>query len=188
MSLLAKADALRQEADFILHTQGLWAMIEAVGPAQIVGSYAYQVMTRPDIDINLQIAHDQDVAAMMALGARVVTSLTVVRLVYVNVQINPATAFEFGLYLGIRLPCPGGLWQVDVWGFGPEQYARHNAQSDALWAGLRGIEREAVLALKDALMQRGDYRKTVSSLALYEALISGVRTPAEFDAWWAARE
>ena len=76
-------------------------MIEAAGPARAVGSYAYDLMTRPDIDIDLQLAHEHDDLTMFTLGTRIVQNLTVSRIVYENEFIHDNPLFDHGLYLGV---------------------------------------------------------------------------------------
>ena len=187
-ALIARADALWDAANRLLGAEGLLALIQAVGPAQVVGSAAYNLMTRPDIDISMQIADGQDVAAAFALGERIANRYRVGKMTFSNFYVREDTPFDHGLYWGVILPYAGETWQVDLWAFAPPFYAEQIAFSESLHSRLAAVDRLTVLALKDGLMQRGVYRSEISSIALYEAVIAGVRSLDEFDSWWEAAQ
>lgn len=186
--LIVQADRLWRTANQMLNDDGLLAIIEAVGPTVVVGSYAYGLMTRCDIDISLQIEDGHDVATVFALGERIANRYPVAKMTFSNHYIRDDLPFEHGLYWGVILPYDDAKWQVDIWAFAPEQYSDQITYSEFLRTHLAQIDRQTVLALKNALMQRGDYRVAVSSIGLYESVIAGVRTMAEFDAWWEAKQ
>jgi hypothetical protein len=62
------------------------------------------------------------------------------------------------------------------------------AEFAALRARLAGADRPAVLRVKDAVCRRPTYRRDVSSMDVYAAVIDhAVRTVEQFDAWSASR-
>ena len=186
--MLQQADALRQEADHLLYTGGLLALIEAVGPTVIQGSYDYGLMTWRDIDITVQLADAHDVPLMFALGQQVALRFSVGKMVFSNMYVREDTPFEYGLYWGVHMPYQGAQWKIDIWGYGAPQYAQQVAAFKKLRVGLQQAGRATVLQIKRDLMQRGDYRQTVFSMDLYAAVIDGgVRSLAAFDAWWEQR-
>ena len=54
--VLKQAHDLHAEAHRLLYDEGLFHLIGSVGPARVTGSYALDLMTWADLDINLQLA------------------------------------------------------------------------------------------------------------------------------------
>jgi hypothetical protein len=186
--LLAQAAALRADADRLLHDEGMLAAVAAVGPAFVIGSYALDLMTWPDVDVSLQLPHDRDVAAFFDVGRAIAARFVAIRMSFSNQFIRPDQPFDHGLYWGIRLLRGGREWKVDLWGYGPAAYRAHLAEFEALRARLAGADRTAILRVKDAVCRRPAYRRDVTSMDVYAAVAEhGVRSVAEFDAWWTAR-
>jgi len=187
-ALLAQAAALRLEADRLLHRDGLLPAIAGAGPTTVIGSYALDLMTWPDLDVSMALPHERDVAAFFDVGRAIARSFVAIRMTFSNQFIRPDVPFDHGLYWGIRLGYGEREWKVDLWGYGPDAYLSHLAEFEALRARLAAADRRAILRVKDAVCRRPTYRRDVSSMDVYAAVAEGgVRTVEEFDAWCAQR-
>jgi hypothetical protein len=94
-----------------------------------------------------------------------------------------------GYYWGVRyITLAGDEWKLDLW-FLPRDAPRPEiALLQALPPRLTPETRLAILWLKDIWYRRPAYRRQVLSIDIYDAVLEhGVRTPAEFDTYLAAR-
>ncbi len=188
-NLLAQASELRNEAGALLVGEGLLGTIESIGPMRVVGGYALDLMTWPDIDVSLQLPHELDIPTFFELGRRVVGKFQVTKMQFENVFIRPFGSFDHGLYWGIQLIHSERTWKLDIWGYGKEAYVAHVRDFEELAARLANADRTTILRIKDALCRRPEYGITVTSWHIYEAITRhGVRSMEEFDAWWTARK
>jgi hypothetical protein len=182
--LLQQATGLREEARRLLFDEGLLSLISAVGPAMVVGSYVFELMAWRDVDIHVQLPHEKDVATFFDLGKAVATRFEVTQMSYSNQFIRPDQPEEYGLYWGIRILFGGGIWKVDLWGFGEQAYGQAADSVEALRERLAAADRLAVLRIKDGVCQRPEYRKETRAVDIYRAVMEGgVRTVEEFDEW-----
>ena len=125
---LDQAAGLRGEAGELLDQYGLLSGIASYGLTEVIGSYALDLMTWRDIDI--QLPDERDVnrfeATMMS---------------YANMFIRTDQDFPSGLYRGIRLLHRGQTWKVDLWGTVRENTPRKRAPSRSsgrLWQARTG--------------------------------------------------
>lgn len=107
----------------LLVGEGLLEMIESIGPAQVVGSYALDLMTSPDIDFSLQLPHELDIPTFFELGRRIACKFQVTRMQFENVFLRPWGSRDHGLYWGVQLIHSERTWKLDIWGHGEEAYA-----------------------------------------------------------------
>jgi hypothetical protein len=154
----------------------------------VIGSYALDLMTWPDLDVSVELPHEHDVPAFFDVGRAIARSFVAIRMSFSNQFIRPDVPFDHGLYWGIRLSYDEREWKLDLWGYGPDAYRAHLAEFGALRVRLAGADRLAILRVKNAVCRRPAYRRDVSSMDVYAAVADhGVRTVEQFDAWCAAR-
>lgn len=176
---------LRQEAAQLLNRDGLLPMLKACCPTQVIGSYTLDMMTWPDLDISMELPHEQDVTLFCEIGKRIATKFQVTKMSYSNHFIRNFPGFDHGLYWGIRLHYAEREWKIDLWGYGEADYRAHIAKFDGLHRQLQQADRLAILRIKHAICQRPDYRGDVyNSMAVYRAVLSEkVTSIAEFNTW-----
>jgi hypothetical protein len=182
--LAAQASRLRDEAAELLEGGGLMAIVRSVGPAAVIGSYALDLMTWRDIDVNVRLPDERDVANFFRIGDAISNRFETVRAFYSNMFLRTDQEFESGLYWGIRLLHRGQAWKVDLWGYGEQEYAEKMRVFEKLRRRLEGADRYAALRVKDAVCQWEQYRSGVYSVHVYEAVArDGVTTVDEFQDW-----
>ncbi|MHB1462451.1 MAG: hypothetical protein ACYC1M_14285 [Armatimonadota bacterium] len=96
-------------------------------------------------------------------------------------QCNPG---DFGYYWGIRASNPDGgpIWKLDFWTARPNEFAP-GIEQRATWTSLMTEQaRFQILAIKEAVCNLPEYRKTLLSVHIYEAVLE--QRIAGFDAFW----
>lgn len=191
VELRARASRLREEALGIL-AGGARAVLErALGPVEVAGSVALDLMVWPDIDLYARVeAADRDrfLGAVAPLAAQLERQgYPVVRLALRDEHRWPDPAFPEapGLYLGLECLGPERrLWKLDLWGW---DGARHPLQAEAharLRQELAGADRDVVLRVKDAARARPGY----GSMDVYRFAIAGAGTTWDaFERWRGSR-
>jgi hypothetical protein len=189
-ALLASDAALREEADAVLAASGLGIILQAAGYV-VVGSYAMRTMTWRDLDFERYQEPDWDEHWQVA--TRLAQSGWCTRLQCVNVYREDWA--DHGLYLGLRVadpatgaPCPKDdplVWKLDLWTAREHEFF---LEARARWNALMTeVRRQTILALKDAVCHRPEYRQTMLSVHVYEAVLEqGIETLDEFVQWWEA--
>ena len=186
--LLAQAEDLRNDAEALLVGEGLLAMLESTGPTRVVGSYALDLMTSPDIDFSVQLPHELDIPTFFDLGRRIVGRFEVAKMQFDNAFIQPIGSFDHGLYWGVRLAHLDRKWKLDIWGFGEDAYVAKLREFEDLAARLARADRNTILRIKDAVCRRAEFGIKLTSWHVYEAITRhGVASVEEFDSWYAAQ-
>jgi hypothetical protein len=176
---------LRQEASELLNKEGLLRMLKTFGTTQVIGSYALDMMTWPDIDISMNLPDEQNVELFFELAKRIATKFEITRMSYSNHFIRNFPGFDHGLYWGIRLHYAEREWKIDLWGYDDTDYQKHIADAEALHRQLQQTDRVAILRIKHVICQHPDHRGNVyNSMAIYRAVLEDkVESVDEFKAW-----
>jgi hypothetical protein len=191
--LFALDDALHAEADRVLAASGIGAIVAEYG-YQPVGSYVMRTMTWRDLDFE-RIEDPPDWNRHWEVGTRLAKTGWCVRLQCVD---NCRIADEelHGLWWGVRAVDPAwgspiqpdhsGMWKFDIWALHPDARSVHNSQQRERWMRLLNEEaRSHVLAIKEAVCHELEYRRTMLSIHIYEAVLEhGIRDIDSFRRWW----
>lgn len=183
--IIAHSRLLRDEASNLLNHKSLLPMLKSFGTTRVIGSYALDTMTWPDIDISMALPDERDVGLFFELGKRIATKFQITKMSYSNHFIRNFPGFDHGLYWGIQLRYAEREWKIDLWGYGETDYHKHMTDFDTLYDQIQHADRTAILRIKHAISQRPDYRGDVyNSMAVYRAVLTGkVTSLEEFNAW-----
>ena len=176
---------LRREATELLDKEGLLSMLKAVGTTQVIGSYALDTMTWPDIDISMNLPDAQNVEVFFELAKSIATKFEITKMSYSNHNIRNFPGFDHGLYWGILLRYAGREWKVDLWGYNDTDYQRHITEANELSCQLQQADHLAILRIKHVICQHPDYRGNVyNSMAIYRAVLEDkVESVDAFKTW-----
>ncbi len=178
--LLRQARDLREEAHRLLYDEGLFPLINCVGPACVLGSFALDLMTWRDIDISVRLSHEKDISTLFDLGREIANKFAATTMRFSNQFIRPDVPFDHGLFWGIRLLHAGQTWEIDLWGYGDDAYQAHMQDFDELRSQLQDADRIAILRIKNDVCWRPQYH----SMDVYEAVAwHQIRTVEESDEW-----
>jgi len=176
---------LREEADQMLELSGLGIIIQEEG-FKPVGSYVMQTMTWRDLDFE-RWDESPDWERHWKLGVRLARQKWVWSLHAVNAYVDPRHPNDSGYYWGLRACRPGEreFWKLDLWTARREEFER-SAPHRPLWESrLTEDSRYDILAIKEAVCTLPEYRNTLLSVHIYEAVLEdGVRSIDEFWEWW----
>ncbi len=191
--LFALDEALRVEADEMLRASGIGDILAGARFCP-VGSYQMRTMVWRDLDFERY--EEPDWGDHWAVGTEFARTGWCWRLNCVNVYRERSD--EQGLYWGIRLSDPSRpdpahdpsapVWKLDLWTGGHDAFAA-GLEKREVWAPLLTEEaRSHVLAIKEAMCAQPEYRRTMLSVHVYEAVFEeGVRGVEEFRRWWEGR-
>jgi hypothetical protein len=190
--LLKRQDALQAEAWRTLAALDLAAALAPIGPIEVIGSLATGLMVWRDIDLHV-VAPDLPSAVAHDAMARYFghPQIGAIRYRYDHAARNLADdprddRYYYALFYQSE---NGHEWKVDIsiWIADPPHVERLPPAN--LVARLNDETRLAILWIKDQWYARPEYRMTVSSVDIYDAVLDhGVRAPTEFAAYLRARE
>lgn len=184
--LFALNDSLHKEADVMLEETGLGKLINEAG-YKAVGSYAMQTMTWRDLDFE-RIENPPNWQKHWEFGLKVAQMGWVWKYSCVdayNDQRNPEG--DFGFYWGIQLDYPKRkhIWKIDLWTARAKEFQRM-VPKRAEWASkMTNESRYHILKIKDAVWDSPEYRKSLISVHIYEAVLEqNIHSLTEFRKWW----
>jgi hypothetical protein len=184
--LIALDEGLRAEADHMLADSGLGPIISAAGFV-MVGSYAMHTMTWRDLDFE-RVAESPDWEQHWIVGKELSTSSWVWRFSCLNAYRDPRGVHDSGFYWGLRAsnPLGGPIWKLDLWTARKGEFALDKREK---WSRLLTEEnRLHILAIKEALCNTPEYRRTILSVHIYEAVLeNNIRGLEAFREWHKAR-
>ena len=187
--LLAMDEQLRAEAVRMLSESGLGEIIAEAG-YEAVGSYSMRTMTWRDLDFE-RFQEPPDWGAHWDFGRKLAETGWPWRQNCVDSYRDPRDPRGNSFYWGLRVSFPtnGPTWKLDL----------HTARASDFTSGrelrsnwLRKLTDEArlhILAIKDVVWDSPEYRRTLLSVHIYEAVLDhGVRGLDAFMEWWRGRE
>ena len=189
--LFALDEDLRAEAQAVLADSGIGAILEKAGYVP-VGSQVTCTMTWRDLDFERYQEPDWD--QHWEVGTQLAKTGWCVRLQCVDVYREQWA--DHGLYWGLRVADPARseatppgdptVWKLDVWTAREEEF---ELSARERWDALMSEEsRATVLAIKEAVCHEPEYRKTMVSAHIYEAVLEqDVGDLAAFRIWWEER-
>lgn len=185
--LLDQDISLRTEADAMLKATGLGALISRAG-YEPVGSYAMHTMTWRDLDFERSV-EDPGWAAHWDFGRRLADMGLIWKFSCVDAYSDRRNPGDKGLYWGLLFDYPPGgpIWKIDLWSAREEEWEGRPRR--ALWMSrLTEESRCNILEVKNAVCNLPEYRETLLSVHIYEAVLENdVIGLAQFWAWWKGR-
>jgi hypothetical protein len=172
------AKDLREQAHALLADTGLYALLaDNFGDPTVTGSAGYDLMVWRDIDVHLAIEADRW-AEWMAFGGKLAAlfeanGLGLHKATYINDYIDPHP-LGAGLYWGLEFKDSSGeLWQIDLWGWDPFDFAVRQARDFSLRTDLAACDRDLILRLKtEARARENYYGNIVTSWDIYQFAIA----------------
>jgi len=181
---------LRTEADALLESRGLRALLQQYAPIHVVGSYALELMVWRDLDV-LMDAPGITVNEFFELGGRIAAMLSPWKMFFTNNRDHQGTPSDpRGLYWGIRLgDIKAGAWKIDLWAFELEQSREKILECQHLKSRLNHQTRLTILRLKSQLWCDSRYGDQVTSQDIYDAVLGhGAQSLADFWSYVRSRQ
>jgi hypothetical protein len=184
--LLDMDEQLRAEADRMLSESGLGPIIAEAG-YEPVGSYVMRTMTWRDLDFD-RFQEPPDWGDHWDFGRKLAETGWPWRQVCVDAYRDPRAPGEKGLYWGLRVAPPGGeeTWKLDLLTARADEFV--TGPRERWQAAMTEEHRLHILSIKDAVCKRPEYRHTLLSVHVYEAVLErGIEGLDEFMDWWPRR-
>ncbi len=181
--LWEEQDRLKKQADKLIKETGIFKTFSRYGTLSAIGgSYEYNLMVYPDLDIGL-VSEGVDKQTFSRLVGEL-TASEYVRKIGTADGVNFAAVHKGrpkGYWVGLELPFEGDRWGIDCWVQEPKWVSGNVEKYTERLSSLDQTGRDAILLIKYDLIRRGLYGKTVFSGDVYDAVLDkGVRTVADF--------
>jgi hypothetical protein len=196
LALRERSARLRREALSLLGGGAREVLEAALGPIEVAGSVALDLMVWPDIDLYARV-ESADHARMVAVAPLLAAQLErqgypIARLAFRDEHRlrDPAFPDAPGLFLGVETTGPhGGRWTIDLWGWDGAGHAGQREQHARLRRELEHADRDLVLRVKEWARSRPGYRSmdvyafatanTGTSVGDFERFRSSVRAQGQ---------
>ena len=176
---------LKRQADKLIKETGIMEIFSKYGTLSAIGgSYTYDLMVYPDLDIDL-ISETINKPVFGSLVGELATNRHIRK-------ISTADTVNFtpihkglrpkGYWIGIEVPFENDRWGIDCWLQQPDWIS---GSTDSYADKLKSLEqsgRDAILQIKYDLIRRELYGKKILSNDVYDAVLNnGVRSVATFN-------
>lgn len=175
---------LKTQADKLVKKTCIMGTFSRYGHlSPIGGSYEYDLMVYPDLDISL-ISNQLDKDSFASLVGELAAN-EYVRKISTADTVNFPPIYKGrpkGFWIGLEIPFENDRWGIDCWLQEPEwASADENNYSERL-KSLEQSAKDFILQIKYSLIQRQLYGKKVSSNDVYDAVLDrGVRSIDAFN-------
>jgi hypothetical protein len=185
--LSADAVAWRKRADLLLKESRLLEIVEGFGEARLSGSYVYDLMLGPDIDMHL-LPHRFDRQTAVSIHTALIVQNWWNRFYFEDwvderFRSSIRTLVVRGFYIGVQRDVDGTVWKIDIWVVDPARFPGDLIRNRMM--ALTEEERMAILLLKDA--RNLNVIDRCASVRIYRAVLDGVRSVEDFRAWETSR-
>ena len=183
--LLEESKRIKSQADKILKESGIVEILQSYGEVKIGGSYALNVMLRPDLDLFV-ITNKHDWNKLLNIQSKIMKTKYFREFDFVNWIDFKEEVSDFmpGYYFQPWVPIDDQLWKIDVWLFTPEydKSAGTTEHFKNLLSNADESKRIAILAIKEAMRQGKKYIEGVHGKLIYKAVLeNGVTTLKDFE-------
>jgi hypothetical protein len=171
--------ALRAEGDQMLSETGLGALLAEAG-YHPVGSYAMRTMTWRDLDYHRYGRPEWE--EQWEFATRLAGSGACYRLTVEDFTEHPSPSLPRGIYIGARVFWREQVWKLDLWTALREEFP---TDRNEVWQRLLTEDKRArIPAIKEAICDGPQYRRTILSIDIYEAVLErDITTVDDFLRW-----
>lgn len=190
MDLIEKQAALQEEARKILNKLQLIEKLSKYGKPEIIGSLALGLMVWRDMDIEVENNDfKKEELGELVKNITLNTECRIDFTIIYNAQLikpNLPKGTYFGIKFYDHLPIEeqssksDKIWKIDIW-FLKKENLRGSLKTNEIKNKLTDDNKKIILQIKDALWQNPKYRKIITSIDIYIAVLNkGVKNLEEF--------
>lgn len=179
MNYNRKNKLLKSEIDYIIKQTGFIKILSKYGKPKIVGSYAYNLMTWRDFDIDLSM-DNTNAEKIYSLIKEVALSCNPDKLQIHNHLIKAVRERPKGIWVGIYF----NNWKIDLWLLTTKEFKNNHLKFINLQKMLENADKDKIMEIKSKIYNHPEYHKTFSSVDIYEAVANyNVKSINEFEKW-----
>ena len=181
--ILQKQQELHEQASKILN-ELLHPILEKYGEVIVGGSYLYELMNYPDIDIDVvgtEVTKDMyaDLCAEFLKRKEVSKLTTTNRVEYESSRVGSQKGYQ----ISPKIHAGNLEWSIDIWLQQPEWHTGNTIKYKDALTKISDDQQVAILSIKEDLQASGDYGvgKMYQSVDVYDAVLKdGVLNIEEF--------
>lgn len=171
-NLIENSKKLRQEAENVLKTLGLIENLKQYGEVAIVGSVYLDLMTWPDIDIEVITKSKPTRKQASEISKLLFSKPSIRRVTVVDETKSKGNKKPKGLYIGPQfVDDKGTIWKIDIWLL-DTSITRSEKTTEEIKGKLTTEKREIILEIKSNLHDNPKYRKEITSMHIYDAVLN----------------
>lgn len=169
---LEYSSKIKEEADMILNESGIIDIISCYGQVDLIGSYALDVMYRPDIDI-LVHGSIHDLSKAKEVTKQILDLDYFDELCFVNKVVPGSDKKPQGFYLQPRKKIGQNNWKFDLWLTTHGNFDDRNVALKKKLMNLKDVDgaREKIIILKDHFSNGTKYDHNLDGNRIYNAVI-----------------
>lgn len=168
------SDHIHAQADAVLARLQLSSLIEQLGELYFTGSYALNLMTWNDIDIQVVVKQElAPIDALMKIMNLFVHQKNLLKASIINFVEGYKPHWPRGVCLSAKIDFPdlGGVWKFDIWALQEEDLRKNRLLLEQLRSAMGESARNLILELKYELMQHSGRVPKMGSHWLYQAVL-----------------
>ncbi len=182
MTIQETAFSIRNNATKLLKAKKIESMIEVSGDLYYTGSYALDLMTWNDIDMQIVLKDGFNATEVLCnLCNHIAKDEGFIEAQIINFQGDYKPKMPRGIYLGLKLNCKdlGGMWKLDIWCLSKPDFDKNRALMESLKSKLNLNNRDLILEVKHELMSETGRVPQMGSHFLYQAVLLEEKTDKE---------
>lgn len=171
---LAQSMVIRKNADKFLAEKNIQEKLSSLGEVIFVGSYATDLMTWNDIDIQLVLPKNLNpLRTLTRLANDFLEDQDVQKIHMINFSPGKKEGMPIGVYLGVDYKIANKeKWKVDIWSLSEADLDRSKKFNEHMLNKLTPEIRELILKLKFYLIQKKDRVPKLASYYIYNAVFN----------------
>jgi hypothetical protein len=188
-NLLEESKRIKSQADKILKESGIVDILGGYGEVKIAGSYALDVMLRPDLDLYV-VAEKHDWDKVIEIQSKIIRKKyfrDVYFIDWLNFENKQAGSVEEwipsikGYYFATVIPVEDQRWKMDIWLITPEydKSAELTEHFKVLLDKADESKKLAILEIKNAMREGKKYKTGVDGKLIYKAVLENGITNVE---------
>lgn len=165
--IIRKSKHTKQVADKILKSTNLINILSKFGDTKIIGSYKYNLMYGPDLDIIVETAKPR-ISSFNALTELIQTE-SFAKYEYGDFVKFPIVNRPHGYIIVLKIEVERVKWEIEIWFLSKNEYPQSDL--DSLMANLTENQIVKILKLKHERDESGINKNNLSSMEIYNKVL-----------------
>lgn len=166
--IVSKSKKTKQSADKILSTTSLISILSKFGNAEIIGSYKYDLMYGPDLDIIVET--DNPKTSSFNALVKLIQSELFAKYEYGDFVKFPKNNRPHGYILVLKIDLEGVRWEIEIWFLDTKERPQNDL--DSLLMNLTENQKSEILKLKHEREKSGINKNNLSSMEIYKKVLT----------------
>ena len=166
--IIKKSKHTKQVADKILGSTNLINILSKFGDTEVIGSYKYNLMYGPDLDIIVK--NDKPRISSFNALVELIQTESFSKYEYGDFVKFPRINRPHGYIIVLKIEIENVKWEIEIWFLNKNE--RPQNKLDSLMVNLTENQREEILKLKHEREEAGINKNSISSMEIYEKVLT----------------